>query len=165
MGRRPPRAARGPGLRVRVASVGKDRSGLFAPGVAEYAKRLTHYARFELVEQPESKGRSATEAKEEEGQRLLALAGPRDWLVALDERGEALTSVELANWVAKAQRAARDLLFVIGGDEGLAPDVLAKAQKVLSLSKLTLPHRLARLVLAEQLYRAYTLLSGEPYHK
>lgn len=90
---------------------------------------------------------------------------PSDWLVALDERGQLLDSVELSRYVGKAQQQARDLLFVIGGDEGLDPSVTAKAHLVLSLSRMTLPHRLARAVIAEQLYRAMTLLRGEPYHK
>ena len=103
--------------------------------------------------------------KSDEGAKLLALRAPTDWLVALDERGKQLDSVELSTWIAKAQGAAKDLLFVIGGDEGHDPAVPAAAQLTLSLSKLTLPHRLARLVLVEQLYRSFTLLRGEPYHK
>ncbi|MHB8873662.1 MAG: 23S rRNA (pseudouridine(1915)-N(3))-methyltransferase RlmH [Myxococcaceae bacterium] len=152
-------------MKVRLASIGKDRSGLFAPGVAEYQKRLTHYARFELLELPEARGRSGAAAKDDEGERLQKLQGPRDWLVALDERGEALSSVELAKFIGKAQTASHDLLFVIGGDEGLQPSLVSRAKRVLSLSKMTLPHRLARLVLIEQLYRAFTVLRWEPYHK
>jgi len=165
VGRRPAREAGSAGLKVRVASIGKDRSGLFAPGVAEYAARLTHYARFELVELPEAKMRSGPAAMADEGERLLALAGKKDWLVALDERGQAHSSVELARFVGQAQAASHDLLFTVGGDEGLSPGVAQSAKLVLSLSRMTLPHRLARLVLCEQLYRAFTVLKGEPYHK
>jgi 23S rRNA (pseudouridine1915-N3)-methyltransferase len=158
------RAAGEGGLKVRVASIGKDRSGLFAPAVAEYAARLTHYAQFSLVELPEAKAEKAV-AQKKEAEALLALKGPRDWLVALDERGTALTSVALAQFVSKAQTSAKDLLFVIGGDEGLSAEVLSAAQLKLSLSAMTLPHRLARVVLVEQVYRAFTILRGEPYHK
>ncbi len=172
MGRRAPgsprsRSRAGAGLKVRLASIGKDRSGLFAPGVAEYAGRLAHYTRFELVELPEAKGSKlkAESSKAREEKQLLGLVSSRDWLVALDERGKQHSSLELAAWVGKAQGAGRDLLFVIGGDEGLAPGVLARAELTLSLSRMTLPHRLARLVLVEQLYRAFTVLKGEPYHK
>jgi 23S rRNA (pseudouridine1915-N3)-methyltransferase len=165
VGRRAPREGGSEGLKVRLASIGKDRSGLFAPGVAEYAGRLAHYARFELCELPEAKGRSGPAAKADEGERLLALAGKKDWLVALDERGLSLGSVELAQFIGKAQAASHDLLFTVGGDEGLGADVTAGAKLVLSLSRMTLPHRLARLVLVEQLYRAFTVLKGEPYHK
>lgn len=93
------------------------------------------------------------------------MAGKKDWLVALDERGQAMSSVELAQFIGQAQASSHDLLFAVGGDEGLAPELAQGAKKVLSLSRMTLPHRLARLVLCEQLYRAFTVLKGEPYHK
>ena len=139
--------------------MGKDRSGLFEPAVREYAERLTHYARFELVELSAGKSPAA------EKQALLGKVGPRDWLVALDERGQALDSRGLAQFLSKAQKENKDLTFAIGGDEGLDPAVRQSAQLVLQLSSMTLPHRLARVVIAEQLYRAFTLLKGEPYHK
>jgi 23S rRNA (pseudouridine1915-N3)-methyltransferase len=153
------RASREGGLKLRLISVGKDRSGLFEPAVQEYAGRLKHYAKLELVEL-KAKPTRAAEAKD-----ILGRVGPTDWLVALDERGQALSSPELAAWLGKAQRAAKDVALVVGGDEGLDPAVLARAALVLSLSKMTLPHRLARVVIAEQLYRAFTLIRGEPYHK
>ncbi len=145
--------------------MGKDRSGLFAPAVNEYARRLSHYTRFELLELPESSGRrrSAAAAKSEEGRSILSHVGAKDWLVALDEHGTALSSLELAQYLQRAQNESRDLFFAVGGDEGLGPEVLGAAQLKFSLSRLTLPHRLARLVLVEQLYRAFTLLRGEPY--
>jgi 23S rRNA (pseudouridine1915-N3)-methyltransferase len=146
-------------VKLKVISIGRDRSGLFLPGVEEYAGRLQHYARPTLVELPEGKNLAA------EGEATLAKLSDRDALVALDERGKELTSVELSQWVGKQQLSGRDLAFAIGGDEGLAPAVREKAALVLSLSRMTLPHRLARLVLLEQLYRAFTLLRGEPYHK
>lgn len=83
----------------------------------------------------------------------------------MDERGKLLTSVELSEYVRKAQNQSRDLVFAIGGDEGLSDAVKQRANLTLSLSKMTLPHRLARVVLVEQIYRAYTLIRGEPYHK
>lgn len=154
-------------LKVRVASIGKDRSGLFQPGVDEYSKRLLHYTRFELLELPEATGKRLPPdvAKEKEAASLLAKKGPQDWIIAMDERGKNLSSVEFAQFVAKAQQQAKDLLFVIGGDEGLSPSLVKSAQLTLSLSRMTLPHRLARLVLVEQIYRAFTLIRGEPYHK
>ena len=146
-------------MKLKVISIGKDRAGLFAPGVAEYTERLQHYAKTTLVELPESKNLAA------EGEATLDKLGERDLLVALEERGKLLTSVELSQWVAKQQQTGKDLAFAIGGDEGLSPAVRDRAVMVLSLSKLTLPHRLARLVLLEQLYRAFTLIRREPYHK
>lgn len=153
-------------MKVRLLSVGRDRSGLFEPGVQEYAARLAHYCRFELVELPEArKAKDVPGAIAEEGAGILSKLKPGEALVALDERGKALTSRGLAEWLGKAQGQGRDVAFVIGGAEGLAEEVRRKAALVVSLSAMTLPHRLARLVLAEQLYRAFTLLRGEPYHR
>jgi 23S rRNA (pseudouridine1915-N3)-methyltransferase len=143
-------------LKIKIVSVGKDRSGLFAPGVAEYLERLQHYAKTSVVELSESR---------DEGAALLEQRGKRDLLVALDERGRQLTSPELAHWLGKHLETGKDLTFVVGGDQGLDEKVRAEAVLVLGLSRLTLPHRLARLVLCEQLYRAFTLVRGEPYHK
>lgn len=139
--------------------MGKDKSGLFAPAFGAYAERLSHYVKLARVEVP------AQPSTEKEASALLAKVAPRDWVVALDERGQLLSSVELSDWVAKAQNRAQDMYFIVGGDEGLHESVRARADAVLSLSKMTLPHRLARVLLAEQLYRAHTLLKGEPYHK
>jgi 23S rRNA (pseudouridine1915-N3)-methyltransferase len=115
--------------------------------VDEYARRLQHYVKLELLELPEASSRKlpAGEARRLEGEAILDKVGPRDWLVALDERGKALDSVELSRFVAKAQGQAKDLLFVIGGDEGLSQEVVGAAALTLSLSRMTLPHRLARL--------------------
>ncbi len=155
------------GLKVRLVSVGRDRSGLYEPAVQEYASRLTHYTRFELVELPEAGGKKgkAGDARALEADALLAKKKPQDLLVALDERGKLLDSVEFSRWVGRARDGSKDLLLVIGGDEGLDERVRQSADLVLSLSKMTLPHRMARMVLVEQLYRAFTLLKGEPYHK
>ncbi|MBN8229049.1 23S rRNA (pseudouridine(1915)-N(3))-methyltransferase RlmH [Corallococcus macrosporus] len=154
-------------MKVRLLSIGKDRSGLFEPAVQEYARRLEHYTRFELLELNEASGRKLKpgEAKSAEATAILGKRKPQDWIVALDERGTLLDSVELSRYVAKAQTGSKDLLFVIGGDEGLDDSVRGAAHQVMSLSRMTLPHRLARVVLIEQLYRAFTILKGEPYHK
>jgi 23S rRNA (pseudouridine1915-N3)-methyltransferase len=152
-------------LKLKVAAIGKDRSGLFAPAVQEYAKRLGHYTRFELIELSEVKGKTPDESRRKEAAALLSRKGPQDWVIALDERGKQLTSPELATFLQQAQLNARDVFCVIGGDEGLDASVRDQARLVLGLSRMTLPHRLARVVLVEQLYRAFTLIKGEPYHK
>ena len=153
-------------MKLRLLAIGKDRSGLYAPAVEEYAKRLARYVRFELVELPEARKHAGTpRAKEEEGSALLARLDPREHVVALDERGKEYTSVELARRVEAWQGQGRDVALLVGGSDGLSPEVLARAQEKLSLSRFTLAHRLARLVLVEQLYRAMTILRGEPYHK
>jgi 23S rRNA (pseudouridine1915-N3)-methyltransferase len=153
-------------VKLRVIAVGKDRSGLYAPAVEEYAKRLSRQVRFELIEVPEARKHAGTpQAKDEEGATLLAKVGPRERVVVLDERGDELTSRELAGRVARWLERGQDVALLIGGSDGLAPEVLARAEERLALSRFTLAHRLARLVLVEQLYRAMTILRGEPYHK
>lgn len=153
-------------MRVRLLAVGRDRSGLYAPAVEEYVARLGRQLRFELVELPEARKQAGTpRAKEEEAATILARLDPREWLVALDERGDEPTSPELARRVERWMTRGQDVALVIGGADGLAPAVLARAGERLALSRMTLAHRLARLVLVEQLYRAMTIIRGEPYHK
>ena len=151
-------------MRLTFLSVGKDRSGLFSQGVDEYVKRLGHTHKVSVLELSESRA-SGAKAKEEEGQALLGKLSSRDVLVALDERGKQLGSVDFAKWLGRQQDSGKDVAFVIGGDEGLSDAVREKAGLVLSLSAMTFPHRLARLVLVEQVYRGFSILRGEPYHK
>lgn len=162
MERRP--ARRSDRLKLTILSVGRDRSGLFEPGVQEYAGRLQRQFKVNLVELKESRASGAV-AKQEEGEALLAKLGPRDVLVALDERGKSLSSEAFAKWMSTQLASGKDVAFAIGGDEGLSDEVRQRSSLVLSLSAMTLPHRLARLVLAEQIYRAITIVRGEPYHK
>ncbi len=153
-------------MKVRLLAIGRDRSGLYAPAIEEYVKRLTRQLKFELVELPEAKKQAGTpQAREEEAATILARLDPRERVVALDERGEQPTTVELAKRVQGWMTRGQDVALVIGGSDGLAPALLARAQEQLALSKMTLAHRLARLVLVEQLYRAMTIIRGEPYHK
>lgn len=149
-----------------MLSIGRDRSGWFEPAVQGYAERLKHYTRFELAELPEPRGkRAAGASRADEAERILAAQRPGELLVALDERGQPLDTAAFARLLGEAQVRSHDLLFVVGGDDGLDAAVLTRADRVLSLSAMTLPHRLARVVLLEQLYRSFTLLKGEPYHR
>jgi 23S rRNA (pseudouridine1915-N3)-methyltransferase len=151
---------------VRLLAVGRDRSGLYAPAIEEYVGRLARQLKFELVELPEAKKQAGTpQARDEEAATILAKLDPRERVVALDERGDEPTSVELAKRVQGWMTRGQDVALVIGGSDGLAPVLLARAQEKLALSRMTLAHRLARLVLVEQLYRAMTIIRGEPYHK
>ncbi|HET6437695.1 MAG TPA: 23S rRNA (pseudouridine(1915)-N(3))-methyltransferase RlmH [Anaeromyxobacter sp.] len=153
-------------MKLRLLAIGRDRSGLYAPAVAEYAGRLSRYLRFELIELPEARKLAGTpRAREEEGETILARLGPREHLVALDEHGEELSSAGLALRVKRWQERGTDVALVVGGSDGLASEVLSRAKEKLSLSRFTLAHQLARLVLVEQLYRSMTILRGEPYHK
>jgi 23S rRNA (pseudouridine1915-N3)-methyltransferase len=134
----------------------------------DYARRLRGPLAVELKELSAAR-RSATtpapRALEQEAQRILATLAPRDHVVALDERGREYSTAELAQWLEERRRSGQDLACIIGGADGLAPAVLARAQQRWSLSRLTLPHALVRVVLIEQLYRASTLLAGHPYHR
>ncbi|WP_373047327.1 23S rRNA (pseudouridine(1915)-N(3))-methyltransferase RlmH [Vulgatibacter sp.] len=155
-------------MKVRVLAIGTDKSGLFEPAIAEYTKRIGRYAQLELLELPPSKkgGSDALRAKEEEGQSLLGKLKGTELVVVLDERGEDLTSEAFSRQVVQeAMNRGRDLAFLIGGAEGHADAVRRKADRVLALSRMTLAHRLARLVLVEQIYRAFAIARGEPYHK
>ncbi|HEY0840468.1 MAG TPA: 23S rRNA (pseudouridine(1915)-N(3))-methyltransferase RlmH [Vulgatibacter sp.] len=155
-------------MKVLLLSVGSDKSGLFEPAVEEYAKRIRRYSPLELAEvRPSRKGGiDPMRAREDEGQALLARVDPRTFVVAMDERGDLLDSEAFSKKILQeAMVRGRDLAFLIGGAEGHSDAVRARADRVLSLSPMTLAHRLARLVLAEQIYRAFTIARGEPYHK
>ncbi len=155
-------------MKVRVLAIGTDKSGLFEPAIAEYAKRISRYATLETLELSPSKkgGSDALRAREEEGQALLGKLKGTELVVALDERGDELSSEAFSKQILQeAMNRGRDLAFLIGGAEGHSDTVRQKADRVLALSRLTLAHRLARLVLVEQIYRAFAIARGEPYHK
>ncbi|RMG20259.1 MAG: 23S rRNA (pseudouridine(1915)-N(3))-methyltransferase RlmH [Deltaproteobacteria bacterium] len=151
-------------MKIRLLSVGRDKSGLFAPAVELYAERIRRHLPFELLELPPSRHRSPERARAEEGERILAATEGRR-RVALDERGRALGSVDFARRLERWMLERQDVDFIVGGDEGLDPRVREAADAVLSLGPMTLPHRLARVVVAEQIYRALSILAGTPYHK
>jgi 23S rRNA (pseudouridine1915-N3)-methyltransferase len=155
-------------MRARILAVGERMPGWVAEGFAEYRKRLSHELPLELIElKPgiRGKGRDDARAIVDEGAAIIA-ALPRDThVVALDGRGKSWSSEELAAQLSAWRMAGRDLAFVIGGPDGHAPEVLARAEQRWSLGPLTLPHMLVRLVLAEQLYRASTIIVGHPYHR
>ena len=154
-------------MRLLLISVGKIRAKEMSTLVGEYEKRAGRYWPLEVVEVREESARSRTaaEVKAKEGERLLEAVGGA-LVVACDERGTMLRSEEFAEWLREErEKAVRDVAFVIGGAYGLSDGVLARADRRMALARWTLPHELARLVLVEQLYRAGTILRGEPYHK
>lgn len=132
----------------------------------EYTRRLKTSMRVELEELPQGKGKGKDKAraKADEEKRLLDRVGD-DYLIALDERGKSLTTQDLARWLSLRQQDGRNLSFVIGGPDGLGAGVLAKASLRWSLSALTFPHAMVRVILAEALYRAHSLLHNHPYHR
>jgi 23S rRNA (pseudouridine1915-N3)-methyltransferase len=155
-------------MKARLIAVGEKAPGWVAEGFAEYQKRLSHWLPLELVEVApglRGKGRDAARATADEGARVLAALPRQAQVVALDGRGKAWSSEQLAQRLEHWRQQGRDLAFLIGGPEGHSGDVLAAAHESWSLGPLTLPHMLVRLVLAEQLYRAASLLANHPYHR
>jgi 23S rRNA (pseudouridine1915-N3)-methyltransferase len=150
-----------------VAVVGKPRDRHLASAIDEYETRAARYWPLEVAEVREASGRGVAPAdvRAREGERLLERIPAGSSLVACDERGDRLTSTLFATMIAAARDQARDLAFVIGGAFGLPDAVRDGASRLIQLAPWTLPHELARLVLAEQLYRAGTIVRGEPYHK
>lgn len=142
--------------------------GWVQDGYAEYAKRLSHWLPLELVEiAPGARGKSRDLQRTicEEGERVLAAAARGSRLIALDGRGKAHSSEQLAERLEAWRGMGQDLAFLIGGPDGHSGDVLKAAAETCSLGPLTLPHPLVRIVLAEQLYRAASILANHPYHR
>jgi 23S rRNA (pseudouridine1915-N3)-methyltransferase len=153
-------------MRVSLVAVGQRMPGWVQQGFSEYMQRLRPRLPLQLVEIPAAKrGSDLPRAIEEEGRRLLDAVREDDYVVALDERGKARSSVEFSQWLGQRLNDGRDLDFLVGGADGFAPQVLQRANERWSLSPLTLPHALVRVVFAEQFYRAVTLLDGHPYHR
>lgn len=155
-------------MRVRLIAAGSRLPAWINAGYAGYAGRFGPGLRLELVEiaMPRRGGKpDLARALVTEGRRMLAAIGPRDFVVALDVSGSVMTTAELSHWLAARLAGGRDLSLVIGGPEGIAPEVLARADFRWSLSPLTWPHGLVRVLVAEQLFRAWSLLQGHPYHR
>ena len=154
-------------MKTELMMVGKTTDKHFVALIDEYVNRVGHYMPFSLTVIPELKAtRNLTEEQQRqaEGEQILKLLQPGDTVVLLDEHGQELRSVELARWVEQKRQTARRLVFVIGGPYGFSPAVYARANEQLSLSRLTFSHQMVRLVFVEQLYRACTIIKGEPYH-
>lgn len=137
-------------------------------GFNEYARRMPREARIELVEvkpEPRTTGKTTAQIMEAEAQRILAALPQNCLRIALDERGVQPATKQLAAQMQDWMRAGRDVAFVIGGADGLHESVRQAAQQTMALSSLTLPHAMVRVLLAEQLYRAHSLLHNHPYHR
>lgn len=155
-------------MKISFWSIGKPHEGYVKEGVDDFTKRVSKYfpVQWQILAPPKNTGqRSEAEAKKKEGETVLHLLKEGDYLIALDEKGKEFTSEGLANFIQqRANESARQLVFLIGGAYGLDEKVLQAARLKWSLSQLTFPHQLVRLILAEQVYRACTILQNEKYH-
>ena len=154
-------------MKTELILVGRTADKHFQAGIDDYAGRIAHYMPFGMNIIPElrnTKSLTEEQQKQAEGELILKQLSPQDTVVLLDERGKELRSVELAQWLQRKQLSARRLVFVIGGPYGFSDAVYARANEQLSLSRLTFSHQMVRLVFTEQLYRACTIIKGEPYH-
>lgn len=154
-------------MRLTLLAVGDKMPSWAEEATAEYLKRLPREARMNLVTvKPEKRaGQSAEAIKAIEAARLLEKVPAGSRLVALDEHGKQVSTRELADLLARWLESGKETVLVIGGADGLAPELLAQAEAKLALSRLTLPHAMARVLLAEQVYRAMSLLRNHPYHR
>ena len=154
-------------MKTELILVGKTTDKHFQAGINDYAERISHYMPFDIVTIPElknTKSLSEDQQKTMEGELILKQLQASDTLVLLDEHGKELRSIELAKWLEQKQQTARRLVFVIGGPYGFSEAVYKRANEQLSLSRLTFSHQMVRLVFTEQIYRACTIIKGEPYH-
>jgi len=155
-------------MKLFIFAVGNKMPEWVETGFAEYAKRMPPEATIELIEiKPEKRGggKKAAQLLSAEGVRIRAALPPKCRTVAMDERGRQWTTVKLAESITGWMRNGGDTAFIIGGADGLDADIKNSADEVLALSALTLPHGLARVLLAEQLYRAVSLIKRHPYHR
>ena len=155
-------------MKIILTVVGKTTDKNFIAVIDEYVQRINHYVPFAIDVIPELKGTknlSEKEQKDREGDMILKSFLPGDFIVLLDEHGRERRSIEFAQWMQKKMASGpKRLVFVVGGPYGFSEAVYAAAQEKVSLSQMTLSHQMIRLLFTEQIYRAMTILNGEPYH-
>lgn len=159
-------------MKIKVVTVGKLKEKYLKDGIAEYSKRISRFAKLEMIELADEKTPDrASESENQkileiEGQRILSKVGDRDFVIVLAIEGKTFSSEEFSKQLEEASiKGFSTLTFVIGGSLGLAQDVKNRANLSVSFGRLTFPHQLMRLVLVEQIYRAFTIQQGSPYHK
>jgi 23S rRNA (pseudouridine1915-N3)-methyltransferase len=154
-------------MKTILIQVGKTVNKHFQCVIDDYVERISHYMPFDIVTIPElknTKSLSEAQQKQQEGEQILRQLQPSDTVVLLDEHGRQYRSIEFARWMEQKQHVARRLVFIIGGPYGFAQEVYDRANAKMSLSPMTFSHQMVRLIFVEQLYRAFTILKGEPYH-
>jgi len=154
-------------VKLRLVAVGTRLPDWVTAGFAEYARRLPRTMPLQLVEVPATNRRNQSlgQIRGEEAAKLLAQVAADDWVVALEVEGKTCSTEKLAEKLDGWRMQGRDVKFLVGGADGLAEDCLTRANEAISLSAFTFPHALVRVILAEQLYRAWTLLTSHPYHR
>lgn len=157
-------------MTIKVVAVGKTKEAYLQEAIQEYVKRLRRYTAIEYLEiktEKRDKKSSGVYAVRKECEKIRQAISPHDRMVALDEHGQQYTSVEFAQFIARCQADGKikTLTFVTGGPTGFSEEFLREAPHVLSLSTMTFPHQFCRLIVCEQVYRAYTIIAGESYHK
>lgn len=155
-------------MKIIFLVIGKTDESYLETGIAKYIKRLEHYISFEMKVIPDIKNRkSLTEEqqKKAEGELILSQINSGDDLILLDENGKTFSSVNFSQWIEKQiNSGSKRIFFIVGGPYGFSKDVYTKAKFKISLSEMTFSHQMIRLIFVEQLYRAFTIIKGEPYH-
>lgn len=159
-------------MKITVLAVGKLKEKYWKQAIAEYQKRLGAYTKIDIIEVPDEKApenmsdKEIEQVKQKEGQRLLAKVKPQSTVITLEIKGNMLTSEGLAKNLQQLMvQGQSDFTFIIGGSNGLHQDVLDRSNYALSFSKMTFPHQMMRVILLEQVYRAFKIMRGEAYHK
>jgi len=154
-------------MRITLLQSGKTKDAFIHEGVEEFRKRMVRYAPFDIetvADLKNSRNMTMKEVQEKEGTQILKRVKPGDHVILLDERGKEYHSIAFAEHLNALEGRVNHLLFVIGGPYGFSGDLYLRADEKLSLSRLTFSHQLVRIIFMEQLYRAFTILKGEPYH-
>lgn len=154
-------------MKVELIFVGKTFDKRFDSAIDDYIQRIKHYLPIEVTVIPavkNTKNITEEQQKQMEGKLILRAVNPGDTLVLCDEHGKEMRSIEFADWLEKSQTNLRKLLLVIGGPYGFSKEVYDRADSLISFSRMTFSHQMIRLILAEQIYRACTIIKGEPYH-
>lgn len=155
-------------MKVKVICIGKTKKDYLSEGIEEYLARLRHYVHVEWIEVQSSQRRKSARVEEglrHEAVRIRSHIRPSALVVTLSDGGKEYSSREFAQWLERSMVEGRqEIVFIIGGDQGIAPTLMDEACMCISLSRMTFTHQMARLILLEQLYRAFTIIRGEPYH-
>ncbi|WP_394011067.1 23S rRNA (pseudouridine(1915)-N(3))-methyltransferase RlmH [Anaerococcus cruorum] len=158
---------------IKIIAVGKIKEKFYKEAIGEYLKRMQAYNKIEIIEVPDEQApenlsdKEIEQIKEKEGERILGKIEDSDYVVSLEILGKQMNSVDFANFIENEMQEGfgRNLVFVIGGSNGLSKEVSNRSNYKLSFSKMTFPHQLMRVVLIEQIYRGFRIINGHPYHK